>query len=168
VKQLLFCRHAKSSWKNSELADIDRPLNKRGKRNALLMGERLAARGMIPDCILSSPAKRAGKTAVRLCKGMNISRELIWINEAIYDSNSQRLLRIVSKADDCYSRLMLIGHNPELTLLVNELAQVEIYNVPTCGIAGFSIAVNSWQNVHQARAELLFFDYPKKQHSDHL
>ena len=162
MKQLLICRHAKSSWKNPELADIDRPLNKRGKRNALLMGERLAARAMVPDCILSSPAKRARKTAVRLCKEMKICRKQISINDAIYDTDSQELLSIISKTDDCYYRLMLIGHNPEFTLLVNELAQVEIYNVPTCGIVAFSLAVNSWQDVQQAQAELLFFDYPKK------
>ena len=168
MKQLFICRHAKSSWKNPELADIERPLNKRGKRNALLMGERLAARAMVPDCILSSPAKRAGKTAVRLCKAMKVSRKQICINDAIYDTDSQELLSIISKTDDCYSRLMLIGHNPEFTLLVNELAQVEIYNIPTGGIVAFSLAVNSWQDVQQAQAELLFFDYPKKQLSDPL
>ncbi len=168
MKQLLICRHAKSSWKNPELADIARPLNRRGKRNALLMGERLAARGMIPDFTLSSPAKRAGKTAVRLCKGMKVSRKLISINDAIYDTDSRGLLNVISKTDDRYYRLMLIGHNPELTLLVNHLAPVNIYNVPTCGIVAFSLAVNSWQDVQQAQAELLFFDYPKKQHSDYL
>jgi phosphohistidine phosphatase len=162
MKQLLICRHAKSSWKNPELADIARPLNKRGKRNALLMGERLASRAMIPDCILSSPAKRAGKTAIRLCKGMNVSRKQILINDAMYDTDSRELLSIISKTGDRYSRLMLIGHNPEFTLLVNHLAQVDIYNVPTCGIVAFSLAVNRWQDVQQAQAELLFFDYPKK------
>ena len=167
MKQLLICRHAKSSWKNPELADIARPLNKRGKRNALLMGERLASRAMIPEIILSSPAKRAGKTAVRLCRGMKVSRKQILINDAIYDTDSRGLLSIISKTDDRYYRLMLIGHNPEFTLLVNHLAQVEIYNVPTCGIVAFSLAVNNWQDVQQAQAELLFFDYPKKQHSGH-
>ena len=132
------------------------------------MGERLAARGMIADFILSSPAKRARKTAIRLCKGMKASRSLIQVNDAIYDANIQDLFSLISQVDDRYYRLMLIGHNPEFTLLVNCLAQVEIYNVPTCGIAGFSLAVNSWQDVQQAQAELLFFDYPKKQHSDHL
>ena len=132
------------------------------------MGERLAARGMIADIILSSPAKRARKTAIRLCKGMKTSRSLIQVNDAIYDANMQDLFSLISQVDDRYYRLMLIGHNPECTLLVNHLAQVEIYNVPTCGIAGFSLAVNSWQDVQQAQADLLFFDYPKKQYSDHI
>ena len=132
------------------------------------MGERLAARGMIADFILSSPAKRARKTAIRLCKGMKASRSLIQVNDAIYDANIRDLFSIISQVDDRYYRLMLIGHNPEFTQLVNHLARIDIYNVPTCGIAGFSLAVNSWQDVQQAQAELIFFDYPKKQHSDHL
>ncbi|HHB76413.1 MAG TPA: hypothetical protein ENK84_07700, partial [Desulfobulbus sp.] len=69
MKQLLLCRHAKSSWKNSELADFDRPLNKRGGRDAPVMGARLASRGMIPGVLLTSPAKRARKAASRLCRG---------------------------------------------------------------------------------------------------
>ncbi len=162
MKQLLLCRHAKSSWKNLELADIDRPLNRRGKKNALVMGERLAARGMIPELILSSPAKRARKTAVRLCRGMTVSKNLIRINDAIYDTDVPGLLKVISKIDDRYHRVMLVGHNLELTRLVNHLASVVIYNVPTCGIVACRLAVNSWQHVQQTRAELLFFDYPKK------
>ncbi|MBW1749857.1 MAG: histidine phosphatase family protein [Deltaproteobacteria bacterium] len=168
MKQLLICRHAKSSWKNPELADIARPLNRRGKRNAPFMGERLAARGMMPELILSSPAKRARKTAVRLCRGMTAPADMIRINDTLYDSDVPGLLELISTIDDCYGRVMLIGHNPEFTSLVNHLAQIEIYNVPTCGIVAFSLAVNSWQDVQQAQAELLFFDYPKKQHSDPL
>lgn len=92
MKQLLICRHAKSSWKNPELADIARPLNRRGKRNAPLMGERLAARGMMPELIMSSPAKRARKTAVRLCRGMKAPADLIQINDTLYDSDVPGLL----------------------------------------------------------------------------
>jgi len=168
MKQLLLCRHAKSSWKNPELADIDRPLNRRGKRNALFMGKQLAARAMIPDYILSSPAMRARKTAVRLCRAMEVSRKLICVHDEMYDTDSSELRRIIRNTDDRFSRLMLIGHNPEFTLLVNDLAQFFIYNVPTCGIAAFGLTVNSWQDLEQAQAELLFFDYPKKRNSDQL
>ena len=162
MKQLLLCRHAKSSWKNLELADIDRSLNRRGKKNASVMGERLAARGMIPELILSSPAKRARKTAVRLCRGMTVPKDLIRINDAIYDTDVPGLLKVISNIDDCHDRVMLIGHNFELTRLANHLVAVEIYNIPTCGIVACSLAVNSWQHVQQKQADLLFFDYPKK------
>ncbi|HID69647.1 MAG TPA: hypothetical protein EYP35_04115 [Desulfobacterales bacterium] len=71
MKHLLICRHAKSSWKDPSLADFDRPLNKRGKRDAPQMGKMLVSHGIFPDLIVSSPAKRAKKTALRLAKELN-------------------------------------------------------------------------------------------------
>lgn len=164
MKQLILCRHAKSSWKDSRLADHDRPLNKRGKRDAPVMGARLAARGMVPDAILSSPAKRAKKTALRLCQGMQLCRGVIHIRQGIYDTDVKGLLKVISKATDRYQRLMLVGHNFELTDLANEMAPLGIYNIPTCGIVGLRLALNSWQDIFLQRqqAELIFFDYPKK------
>jgi len=162
MKQLLLCRHAKSSWKQKNLADIDRPLNRRGKRNAPVMGKRLVMRGMIPDLILSSPAKRARKTAVHLCRGMAAGRDLIRINNAVYNTDVAGLLKVIAQVDDRYSRVLLIGHNSELTSLVNQLLPVEIYNVPTCGIVACRINGNCWRKVRDYQAELLFFDYPKK------
>jgi len=160
MKELILCRHAKSSWKNQGLDDMDRQLNKRGKENALLMGERLARRRMIPDFILSSPARRAKKTTARLCRGMQVSKKLIRIKKKVYATDCTGLLKIISKTDNCYKRVMLIGHNQELTRLVNLLAPVDIYNVPTCGIVVYRLAVQHWRDVWGARAELLFFDYP--------
>ena len=163
MKQLLLCRHAKSSWKNKELDDIDRPLNRRGKDNALVMGEQLVRRRMVPDLILCSPAKRARKTARRLCRAMQVSKKLIRIKKSLYATNSTGLLKVISKTENCYDRVMLVGHNHELTRLVNILAPVDIYNVPTCGIVAYTLTLQTWQEVRWARAELLFFDYPRKQ-----
>ncbi len=162
MKQLLLCRHAKSSWKNRSLADIDRPLNKRGKRDAPLMGERLAGRDMIPEQIFSSPAKRARKTARRLCRGMGVSPSIIVVDPRIYDADVAGLFKVIAGTADKWNRIMLVGHNFELTDLVNELLGLNIYNVPTCGIVGCRLAIDSWQDLGRARAELLFFDYPKK------
>ncbi len=169
MKQLLLCRHAKSSWKDPALADFDRPLNKRGKRNAPIMGARLAARGMVPELILSSPAKRASKTAVRLCRGMQVSTGLIRLQEALYDTDCLGLLQVISQTDDSCRRLLLVGHNYELTELADALAPMDIYNVPTCGIVACTLAVSHWHDIRpQLQAELLFFDYPKKQGVDLL
>lgn len=164
MKQLLLCRHAKSSWKNPALADFDRPLNKRGKRNAPVMGARLATRGMVPELILSSPAKRAKKTAVRLCRGMQVPTARIRLRQALYDTDCPGLLKVISCTSDNCSRLLLVGHNYELTELADALVPMDIYNVPTCGIVACTLAVSRWQEVLQhLQAELLFFDYPKKQ-----
>ncbi len=162
MKQLLLCRHAKSSWKQNDLADIDRPLNRRGKRDAPVMGKRLLVRGMTPDLILASPAKRARKTAARLCRGMAVSKDLIRLDNAVYDTDVSGLLNVIAGISNAYTRVMLIGHNSELTSLVNQLVPVEIYNVPTCGIVACRINGDRWQDVQNLQTELLFFDYPKK------
>ncbi|MDH3806604.1 MAG: histidine phosphatase family protein, partial [Gammaproteobacteria bacterium] len=63
MKTLTLVRHAKSSWKDSGLSDRERPLNKRGERDAPVMGKRAAAAGLRPSQIISSPAVRAWTTA---------------------------------------------------------------------------------------------------------
>ncbi len=162
MKQLLLCRHAKSSWKNRSLADRDRPLNKRGKKNAPMMGRRLITRMMLPERIFCSPAKRAKKTAVLLCHGMKQPTDIIINKDDIYDTNVRGLLRIIRSIDDRYQRIMLVGHNFELTDLVNFLLQIDLYNVPTCGIVACRCETNNWKKIGRSHAELLFFDYPKK------
>ncbi len=168
MKQLLLCRHAKSSWKNPKLSDPERPLNKRGKHDAPIMGKRLAQRGMVPDQIICSPAKRARKTAARLCRGMQLCSDVIQIRHRIYDTNTSGLYKVISQENDRCQRLLLVGHNFELTDLVNDLAPVDIYNVPTCGIVAYGLAINSWKDIYgyqqNKQAEFLFFDYPKKQY----
>jgi phosphohistidine phosphatase len=162
MKQLLLCRHAKSSWKNRNLPDIDRPLNKRGRKNAPDMGRRLAERGMEPEQIFTSPAKRARKTARRLCRGMGASRSIIRVVDSIYDSDVQNLLNVLMKTDERLQRILLVGHNFELTDLVNTLLALDIYNVPTCGIVAIQFDCRYWNEISRSRAELLFFDYPGK------
>lgn len=163
MKQLLLCRHAKSSWKNPSLPDFKRPLNKRGKRDAPVMGKRLTLRMMIPDAILCSPATRAKKTAALLCKGMGCSPKIITYKSGIYDTTVKGLLKVIRSASDKVDRVMLVGHNFELTDLVNDLLAIDLYNVPTCGIVACSLDMDYWQDIDKAHAELLFFDYPKKE-----
>jgi len=75
MKTIILVRHAKSSWKDPSLDDFDRPLNKRGKRNAPFMGNKLKERKIMPDLILSSPAKRAKKNSHSCCQGTRLSQK---------------------------------------------------------------------------------------------
>jgi len=166
MKHLLLCRHAKSSWKNSSLADFDRPLNKRGKKDGPEMGRRLAERGLQLDLIVSSPARRALETAKLVARELGISRKEIKVERKIYDSFPSALQRIIHQLDDGYDRVMLVGHNPETTMLANILGDLSIDNVPTCGIVALDFAVDAWQDVREGEGILVFFDYPKKEKRD--
>ena len=100
MKTIILVRHAKSSWKDLSLDDFDRPLNKRGKRNAPFMGKELKKRQIMPDLILSSPAKRARKTAVAIAKAIDYPKKKIKYNENMYHTSASYLLEMVRNQDD--------------------------------------------------------------------
>jgi phosphohistidine phosphatase len=163
VKRLLVCRHAKSSWKDGTLADFDRPLNKRGRGNAPEMAGWLRAGGVIPDLVVSSTAVRALDTAKLMAREFKIQRKKILALGELYDSYPAKIMQIVQGFDDRYGTVLLLGHNPELTILVNILGNLRIENIPTCGVVGLDFAVNSWSEIREGGASLAFFEYPRKE-----
>jgi len=161
-KTLYLVRHAKSSWKDPSLDDAKRPLNKRGKQDAPEMGKRLAKAGIRPDLITSSPAVRALTTAEKIAEEFGIKKSKIDVNENIYTFNAEGLLEVIKGLDDKLNTVMLVGHNPATTVLLNELSGADIDNVPTCGVAQLEMNTDSWAQVKKGGAELVSFDYPKK------
>jgi phosphohistidine phosphatase len=155
-------RHAKSSWKDPTLDDFDRPLKKRGKRDAPRMGERLAARGVRPDRIVSSPARRARDTAAAVAAELGWDEGAIELDERIYGASVIALLEIVRDLDDDDAHVMLVGHNPGLTDLANVLTGEEIENVPTAGVVDVTFTAESWRDVAPGGGALVDFDYPKR------
>jgi phosphohistidine phosphatase len=162
MKTLILVRHAKSSWKDQTLADYDRPLNKRGKRNAPEMGQRLAERGIRPDRMVSSPAKRAIATAQAVAKEVGFPREKIVEDERLYLSSVSTWLEVIRPLDDDADCVICFGHNPELTDLVNTLGRQDIGNMPTCGVVELRYDIETWADVGKVEPTYFDFDYPKK------
>jgi len=164
MKYLYLVRHAKSSWDFQELADIDRPLNKRGKKNAPEMGLRLAARNLELDCLISSPANRAITTAKVIADGISYPVDDIVENEAVYHASCAELLDMINSFSDERKSVMMVGHNPGFTDLANYLKEPDYYigNVPTCGVVAIEFTLNRWSEVSKHSGRMLFFDYPKK------
>lgn len=161
MKNILLLRHAKSSWKNKGLNDIDRPLNKRGLKDAPLMAERFASMNILPDLIISSSSKRTSITVEYFRKVLTHKYEFI-ITEQLYLANSDELLEILSNVDEKFKVVMLVCHNPGITDLANILGNKFIENVPTCGLVGLSYN-GLWSEIVHKSVDLMFFDYPKKQ-----
>jgi len=161
MKTLYLIRHAKSSWANPHLSDIDRPLSNRGKSDAPMMGKRLSARGTKPDLIISSPAKRALKTASKIAKETGYPEKKIIINDNLYLAGVTTLLKTIRAIDEKYETVFMFGHNPEFTSLAHLLTLQQIYNIPTCGIFCVTFNIDSWYNVTEGSGKLAFFDYPK-------
>lgn len=161
-KYLFLARHAKSSWKETNLHDGERPLNKRGKRDAPIMGERLATQTLRPEHIVSSPAVRAIRTAEVFARCLNFDADSVEVDAGIYDASASGLVEIIRDFDDRYQIVMLVGHNPALTSLLNLLTHEQINNMPTCSIATISFDEDSWRRVRADGGRLVAFDYPKR------
>lgn len=162
MKRLYLIRHAKSSWSDPNATDYDRKLNKRGKRDAPFMGKRLAAHGVMPQVVYSSPAKRARKTAVNIAREIGYPEEEIVFVDEMYTFSSRELLLVIQSLPDNEEEVFLVGHNHAITDVVNILTQTYIDNVPTAGIAAMEFDVTSWAKVMVGKGKLLFFDFPKK------
>lgn len=161
MKTLFLVRHAKSSWKDVTIDDHDRPLNKRGKQNAPMMGERLKKRRIMPDLIFSSTALRAKATATCICKKINFPIIKITFLRELYHASANRLFDYISQAPDPANSIMFFGHNPGLTELAVIQWNIPILNLPTCGILEVNFKSDSWKLVGKERISLTTFDYPK-------
>ncbi|MDE0343356.1 MAG: histidine phosphatase family protein [Deltaproteobacteria bacterium] len=161
MKHLILIRHAKSSWKGSTLDDRERPLNRRGERDAPEMGVRLARRNVKPELIVSSPALRALETARIIAKSLGYARNEIVVKERLYGAGVVELLDVIRNADESVATLMLFGHNPGLTELANHLGPRPIPNLPTCGVLHLKFEADVWPVVGYARGDEVLFDFPK-------
>lgn len=143
MKTLLILRHAKSDHADPGLADHDRPLNERGKRDAPRVGERLLAAGLAPEVILSSTAKRAKKTAEKVAAACGYEREVRYLSD-LYLAPSSTYLAVLSRLDDDVARALVVGHNPGLEDLVCDLAGKEL-EFPTAALARFDFDIDTWR-----------------------
>jgi phosphohistidine phosphatase len=160
-KTLILVRHAKSSWKDATLADIERPLNQRGRRNAPVMGEWLANQGAPPEIILSSPAARARATALCFAEALDFEPDGIEVEQDLYFAGTDGMLRALERVDDRHDRVMMVGHNPVMTSLVNQLTGGDLWNMPTSAVAVIGFDMESWGLVDVTPGVLLAYQAPK-------
>ena len=162
MKTVYFVRHAKSSWENPTLADIDRPLNKRGLRDAPFMGKLLRKKGVSPDMIISSPAVRAYTTAGYFAEALGIDKEDIVVDPRIYHAYTDDMIDILQELPVEIGTVLIFGHNPTYTSVANQFAVEPIDNVPTCGIFRIDAGIDSWADFGPRKGRLTAFLYPKQ------
>jgi|GEM_PF-165579 len=163
-KTLYLIRHAKSSHKDEKLADIERPLNSRGKSDAVLMGTKLLE--YIPngiDAMVISPSKRTKSTAKRIAKLFDLDKDKIEGDSALYRCPTRVLIAAVQDLDDQHDKVIMIGHNPSIIQTANYFQKDTIFmDVPTCGIIAIEFDGDSWKDFTHKSGTFRFFDYPKK------
>ncbi len=159
MKTLYLLRHAKSSWKEQDLQDFDRPLNNRGREAAPLVGRFIRKKKLHVDLLLSSPAKRARQTASLVKGAAGLAAELIY-DERIYEADAARLVEVVTQSVDSVDALMLVGHNPGMEELLTFLTGEERH-MPTAALACVVLGVEKWGKVQERAGRLEWLVRPK-------
>jgi len=160
MKTLYILRHAKSSWENTNLSDFERPLNKRGLIAAPLMGEVMKKNQFLPALIVSSPAKRAGQTAIIIKETAQIESE-VKFDERIYEASPARLLEVISEQDEKNESLLLVGHNPGLEGLIKTLCD-ELQPMPTAALAVIDLKIGNWSEINSSTGNLRILIKPRE------
>jgi phosphohistidine phosphatase len=163
MKTLLIIRHAKSNWDNVLVADIDRSLNERGRKDAPSMAQRLLRSGIQIDLFVSSPAKRARSTAELFVREFGRQEKDILFIPELYHAAVQTFKETIIGLDDRYANVALFSHNPGITAFVNTLTSVRVDDMPTCGIFAVTSPVANWSDFLGTGREFWFFDYPKRE-----
>lgn len=161
MKTLVIIRHAKSCWKDPQLDDFNRPLNGRGKRDIPVMAEKLVSKGLKPDGIVSSPAKRARKTARGMAKSMGFKKSLVRLDDRLYPGSIDQLMKVASGFPETWETAFLVGHNEAISELARCLTCSKEIQLPPLGIAATTFDVISWVALGSVPGQLLFVDFPK-------
>ncbi|MCS6982188.1 MAG: histidine phosphatase family protein [Flavobacteriales bacterium] len=162
MKRLLLVRHAKSDWSQPDLPDHERPLNKRGLRDAPLMAKVWTQHVARPDVILSSTALRALQTAREFAKAWGVEESAIVLEPRLYLAGRRTLLDIVQNLSDKAQLAAMFGHNEGLSEFFCWLVDREGEIMPTCAGALIRFEVDSWKDVSPGIGLLERYDYPKK------
>jgi phosphohistidine phosphatase len=163
MKTLFLLRHAKSSWSNPTLEDKFRPLNKRGMRDAPLMGSRLMARDEALDHIITSPATRARRTAELFAETCDFQLDNIVEESDLYFTSTRSIEDLIIGQGEQIQSLMLVFHNPDITGFANSIDTANrIANVPSCGLIKLICDIESWRDWSVSNTRFDYFDYPKK------
>ena len=160
MKTLLLLRHAKSSWKDSTLADHDRPLNGRGRRAAELVRLFLKSRKLRPNLVLSSSSVRTRETVEILFQETRSGPEVLYDN-ALYLASAAKLVEIISALEEDRDQVLLVGHNPgieELSFRLTGIAE----RFPTATLANIALDIEKWTAAGKTTGKLEWLVTPKE------
>lgn len=160
MKLLLILRHAKSSWKDKGISDHARPLNKRGKKAAPLIGQVLYEEDFVPDVILSSTALRARETADLVAEASGFEGEVDYLDDFYHAWPSDYLSALCSLSDKI-NTAMVVGHNPGMELLL-EMLTSQSERFPTAALASVKLPIDYWSQLNdETEGELLHLWLPR-------
>jgi phosphohistidine phosphatase len=159
MKTLYIVRHAKSSWEYEGIEDIDRPLKKRGIKDAHLMSKVLSKLVSRPDVFFYSSANRALHTAVIFCENFEYPLSNLKIRRQLYSFSDGYLVKTVRALDDGFSSAIIFSHDHGINTFVNKFGNKPLTHVPTCGVVGIQFEEKHWKNIKKGKTILT--EFPK-------
>lgn len=166
MKTIYLVRHAAAAKGKPKSPDMKRVLSKKGRKEAVKMAKKLKKNGMLPDLLISSPAKRAMQTARVFAKAIKYPKDKILLNKTLYEANNASsngtLLEDVRSMDDQFQSVIVFGHDPLLTEFAHYLRKDFTEALPGCAVVRFDFNNISWTKITAGRGILKFFDYPNR------
>jgi phosphohistidine phosphatase len=147
VKRLTLMRHANAQWKDPQISDFDRPLNRRGISEAEAMSRRLMELKLIPTIVLASSARRAQQTADIVARELGVTPRNARTDESLYLAAAEDILRVIQMTGPRIPHLMIVGHNPGMSELANLLAPTAHLALGTAAMCSLSFDTRSWSDV---------------------
>ena len=159
MKKIYFVRHAKSSWDDISITDKERTLNERGQRDAPRMAQFISDKISCPDAFICSSAVRTTQTAKIFVS--QFEKENLILEDRLYNASEVDWFSVLKNIDASHASVMIFGHNPEITNLVNVLADANIMNMPTCAVAAVNFEMETWKEIMDVEGKLDFYHFPK-------
>ncbi|AUC22700.1 MULTISPECIES: histidine phosphatase family protein [Polaribacter] len=159
MKTLYIVRHAKSSWEYSGIEDIDRPLKKRGIKDAHLMSKFLSTEIDRPDVFVSSSANRALHTAIIFCENFEFPLSNLQVKRQLYSFSDGYLVKTVNALDDGFNSAIIFSHDHGINTFVNKFGNKPISHVSTCGVVGIQFEDKHWKNIKKGKTFMI--EFPK-------
>lgn len=156
MKRLIIVRHGKSSWKE-DLPDDERPLKKRAFNDANVVIKAFQNFQNKKPEVWSSYAKRALTTAKIFKDELEVAEEHFSVRNDLYTFSENQLLQVIKSADEHIDNLMLFGHNPAITGVVNSLGDQQFNNIPTTGLIVLDFQEDSWKKIKKGKTILHLF-----------
>ena len=147
MRTITLIRHAKSSWSDPSLTDFDRPLNKRGRRDAPRIAAAMSKQAISFDKVLCSTAQRARQTLALFKQHLDINEAIIEYHQELYGGSVDRLLSCIAEQPESVRHIALLGHNPGMEDLAKRLSKVASGPMPTCCVVQLSLECTTWSNL---------------------
>tara|TARA_B100001287_G_scaffold138969_1_gene117024 strand:- start:262 stop:753 length:492 start_codon:yes stop_codon:yes gene_type:complete len=160
MKSLIIVRHCKSSWADLSLSDFDRPLNKRGNIDGELMSNYLREKEKKIDKLILSTSKRTRLTSKYFTEKIHFD-SISYLDE-LYHASYSDIINIISKVENNFNSVMVIGHNPGLTELINKYTIMNIYNLPTTGVVKVEFKGDKWDRITENKGIIVYKKFPKE------